>query len=185
MWCWLPNPAYPIHPYGVVAGADLRHVPLIPGVGFFEELHKAIIDCWPKPKMLVINFPSNPTTQCVELDFFEKIIALAKTHNIWVVHNITYVDIVFDGYKAPSILQIEGAKDVAVEFFSLSKSYNMPGWQVGFMCGNKERVSTLARIKSYLDYTPRLRRSKSPPLPRWKAPARVCGGNRRHVPQTP
>ncbi|ASF46528.1 alanine transaminase [Methylovulum psychrotolerans] len=149
----VPNPAYPIHPYGVViAGADLRHVPLIPGVDFFEELHKAIIDCWPKPKMLIINFPGNPTAQCVELDFFEKIIALAKEHHIWVVHDIAYVDIVFDGYKAPSILQIEGAKDIAVEFFSMSKSYNMPGWRVGFMCGNKELVSALARIKSYLDY---------------------------------
>jgi len=149
----VPNPAYPIHPYGVViAGADLRHVPLIPGVDFFDELHKAIIESWPKPKMLIINFPGNPTAQCVELAFFEKIIALAKEHNIWVVHDIAYVDIVFDGYKAPSILQIEGAKDIAVEFFSMSKSYNMPGWRVGFMCGNKELVSALARIKSYLDY---------------------------------
>jgi alanine-synthesizing transaminase len=149
----VPNPAYPIHPYGVViAGADLRHVPLIPGVDFFDELHRAIIDCWPKPKMLIINFPGNPTAQCVELDFFEKIIALAKEHSIWVVHDIAYVDIVFDGYVAPSILQIEGAKDIAVEFFSMSKSYNMPGWRVGFMCGNKELVSALARIKSYLDY---------------------------------
>ncbi|KJV06221.1 alanine transaminase [Methylocucumis oryzae] len=149
----VPNPAYPIHPYGVViAGADLRHVPLIPGVDFFEELHKAIIESWPKPKMLIINFPGNPTAQCVELDFFEKIITLAKEHNIWVVHDIAYVDIVFDGYKAPSILQIEGAKDIAVEFFSMSKSYNMPGWRVGFMCGNKELVAALARIKSYLDY---------------------------------
>lgn len=149
----VPNPAYPIHPYGVViAGADLRHVPLIPGVDFFDELHKAIIESWPKPKMLIINFPGNPTAQCVELDFFEKIIALAKEHDIWVVHDIAYVDIVFDGYKAPSILQIEGAKDIAVEFFSMSKSYNMPGWRVGFMCGNKELVAALARIKSYLDY---------------------------------
>lgn len=149
----VPNPAYPIHPYGVViAGADLRHVPLIPGVDFFDELHKAIIECWPKPKMLIINFPGNPTAQCVELAFFEKIIALAKEHEIWVVHDIAYVDIVFDGYKAPSILQIEGAKDIAVEFFSMSKSYNMPGWRVGFMCGNKELVAALARIKSYLDY---------------------------------
>jgi alanine-synthesizing transaminase len=149
----VPNPAYPIHPYGVViAGADLRHVPLVPGVDFFDELHKAIVDCWPKPKMLIINFPGNPTAQCVELDFFEKIITLAKEHNIWVVHDIAYVDIAFDGYKPPSILQIEGAKDIAVEFFSMSKSYNMPGWRVGFMCGNKELVSALARIKSYLDY---------------------------------
>ena len=149
----VPNPAYPIHPYGVViAGADLRHVPMIPGGDFFDELHKAIVDSWPKPKMLILNFPGNPTSQCVELDFFEKIVAVAKEHHIWVVQDIAYADIVFDGYKAPSILQIEGAKDIAVEFFSLSKSYNMPGWRVGFMCGNKDLVSALARIKSYLDY---------------------------------
>ncbi len=149
----VPNPAYPIHPYGVViAGADLRHVPMTPGGDFFEELQKAIVDSWPKPKMLILNFPGNPTTECVELDFFEKIIAVAKEHNIWVVQDIAYADIVFDGYKAPSILQVEGAKDIAVEFFSMSKSYNMPGWRVGFMCGNKELVSALARIKSYLDY---------------------------------
>jgi alanine-synthesizing transaminase len=149
----VPNPAYPIHPYGVViAGADVRHVPLIPGVDFFDELEKAIVESWPKPKMLILNFPGNPTTQCVELDFFEKIIALAKAHKIWVVHDIAYADIVFDGYKAPSILQVEAAKDIAVEFFSMSKSYNMPGWRVGFMCGNKDLVSALARIKSYMDY---------------------------------
>jgi alanine-synthesizing transaminase len=149
----VPNPAYPIHPYGVViAGADLRHVPMVPGGDFFEELQKAIVDSWPKPKMLILNFPGNPTTQCVELDFFEKIIAVAKEHNIWVVQDIAYADIVFDGYVTPSILQVEGAKDIAVEFFSMSKSYNMPGWRVGFMCGNKELVSALARIKSYLDY---------------------------------
>lgn len=149
----VPNPAYPIHPYGVViAGADLRHVPLVPGVDFFDELRKAILDSWPRPKMLILNFPGNPTTQCVELDFFEKIIAIAKENNIWVVHDIAYADIVFDGYVAPSILQVPGAKDIAVEFFSLSKSYNMPGWRVGFMCGNKDLVYALARIKSYLDY---------------------------------
>ncbi|MBK8815711.1 MAG: alanine transaminase [Methylococcaceae bacterium] len=149
----VPNPAYPIHPYGVViAGADVRHVPLVPGVDFFEELEKAIVECWPKPKMLILNFPGNPTSQCVEMEFFEKIIALAKEHKIWVVHDIAYVDIVFDGYIAPSILQVPGAKDIAVEFFSMSKSYNMPGWRVGFMCGNKELVGALARIKSYLDY---------------------------------
>jgi len=149
----VPNPAYPIHPYGVViAGADLRHVKMTPDVDFVEELHKAIAESWPKPKMLILNFPSNPTSQCVELDFFERIIAVAKEHKIWVVHDIAYADIVFDGYKAPSILQVPGAKEVAVEFFSLSKSYNMPGWRVGFMCGNPELVAALARIKSYLDY---------------------------------
>lgn len=149
----VPNPAYPIHPYGVViAGADVRHVPLVAGGDFFEELQNAITNCYPKPKMLILNFPGNPTSECVELDFFEKIIAVAKEHKIWVVQDIAYADIVFDGYKAPSILQVEGAKDVAVEFFSLSKSYNMPGWRVGFMCGNKELVGALSRIKSYLDY---------------------------------
>lgn len=149
----VPNPAYPIHPYGVViAGADLRHVKLVPGVDFFEELHNAIVDSWPKPKMLILNFPGNPTSQCVEIDFFEKVVAIAKEHNIWVVHDIAYADIVFDGYKAPSILQVPDAKDIAVEFFSLSKSYNMPGWRVGFMCGNPTLVSALTRIKSYLDY---------------------------------
>jgi alanine-synthesizing transaminase len=149
----VPNPAYPIHPYGVViAGADVRHVPLVEGGDFFEELQNAITNCYPKPKMLILNFPGNPTSECVELEFFEKIIAVAKEHKIWVVQDIAYADIVFDGYKAPSILQVEGAKDVAVEFFSLSKSYNMPGWRVGFMCGNKELVGALSRIKSYLDY---------------------------------
>jgi alanine-synthesizing transaminase len=149
----VPNPAYPIHPYGVViAGADLRHIPVTPGSDFFEELQKAIVDCWPKPKMLILNYPGNPTSECVELDFFEKVVAIAKEHNIWVVQDIAYADIVFDGYKVPSILQVPGAKDIAVEFFSMSKSYNMPGWRVGFMCGNKELVAALARIKSYLDY---------------------------------
>ncbi len=149
----VPNPAYPIHPYGfVIAGADIRHVPLIPGVDFFAKLQETIMDSWPRPKMLVLNFPGNPTTQCVEVDFFEKVVAIAKEHNIWVVHDLAYADIVFDGYKAPSIFQVPGAKDIAVEFFSLSKSYNMPGWRVGFMCGNKVLVAALARIKSYLDY---------------------------------
>ncbi|MBT4837806.1 MAG: alanine transaminase [Methylococcales bacterium] len=149
----VPNPAYPIHPYGfVIAGADIRHVPLTPDVDFFEELEKAIRDSWPKPKLLVLNFPGNPTTQCVELDFFEKVIEIAKQNDIWVIHDLAYADIVFDGYKAPSILQVKGAKDIAVESYSLSKSYNMPGWRVGFMCGNKRLVGALARMKSYLDY---------------------------------
>ena len=149
----VPNPSYPIHPYGfVIAGADIRHVPLVADGDFFEELEKAIKDTWPKPKMLVLNFPGNPTTQCVELEFFEKVVAIAREHEIWVVHDIAYADIVFDGYKAPSILQVEGAKEVAVEFYSLSKSYNMPGWRVGFMVGNPVLVAALARMKSYLDY---------------------------------
>ena len=149
----VPNPAYPIHPYGfIIAGADIRHVPLTPDGDFFAELEKAIKNCWPKPKMLVLNFPGNPTTHCVELDFFERVVALAKEHQIWVIHDLAYADIVFDGYKSPSILEVEGAKDVAVEFFTLSKSYNMPGWRVGFMVGNPTLVAALARMKSYLDY---------------------------------
>ncbi|MCK5648403.1 MAG: alanine transaminase [Gammaproteobacteria bacterium] len=149
----VPNPSYPIHPYGfVIAGADIRHVPMTPDVDFFAELEKAIKDSWPKPKMLVLNFPGNPTTQCVELDFFEKVVKIAREHGIWVVHDIAYAEIVFDGYKAPSILQIPGAKDIAVEFYSLSKTYNMPGWRVGFMCGNSTLVAALTRMKSYLDY---------------------------------
>jgi alanine-synthesizing transaminase len=150
----VPNPAYPIHPYGfVIAGADIRHVPLIGDDDlFFAELEKAIKDSWPKPKMLVLNFPGNPTTQCVELDFFQRVVDIATEHNIWVIHDLAYADLVFDGYKAPSILQIPGAENVAVEFFSLSKSYNMPGWRVGFMCGNQSLVAALTRMKSYLDY---------------------------------
>ncbi len=149
----VPNPSYPIHTYGfVIAGADIRHVPLVPGGDFFAELDNAIRNAWPKPKMLVLNFPANPTTQCVEIGFFEKVIAVAKEHNIWVVHDLAYADIVFDGYQAPSILQVPGAKDIAVEFFTLSKSYNMPGWRVGFMCGNRTLVAALARLKSYFDY---------------------------------
>ncbi|MEJ2454375.1 MAG: alanine transaminase [Candidatus Thiodiazotropha sp.] len=149
----VPNPAYPIHPYGfIIAGADVRHVPMVPGIDFFDELVRAIKDSWPRPKMLVLNFPANPTTQCVELEFFEKVVEIAKEYNIWVVHDLAYADIVFDGYVAPSILQVPGADEIAVEFFSLSKSYNMPGWRVGFMGGNKTLVAALARIKSYLDY---------------------------------
>jgi alanine-synthesizing transaminase len=149
----VPNPAYPIHPYGfVIAGADIRHVPLLDGVDFFAELEKAIKTSWPKPKFLVLNFPGNPTTQCVELEFFEKVVAICREHEIWVIHDLAYADIAFDGYVAPSIMQVPGAKDVAVEFFTLSKSYNMPGWRVGFMVGNKTLVGALARMKSYLDY---------------------------------
>ena len=149
----VPNPAYPIHPYGfVIAGADIRHVPLLPGQDFFAELVKAIETSWPRPKMLVLNFPANPTAMCVEIDFFEKVVEIAREHNIWVVQDLAYADIVFDGYVAPSILQVDGAKEIAVEFFSLSKSYNMPGWRVGFAAGNKDLIGALARIKSYLDY---------------------------------
>lgn len=148
-----PNPAYPIHPFGfIIAGADVRHVPIGPDIDFFEELQKAIRDCWPKPKLLLINFPGNPTTQCVELEFFSRVIEIAREHRLWVVQDLAYADIVFDGYRAPSILQVPGAKELAVEFCSLSKSYNMPGWRVGFMVGNPTLVHALTRIKSYLDY---------------------------------
>ncbi|MDQ3732316.1 MAG: aminotransferase class I/II-fold pyridoxal phosphate-dependent enzyme, partial [Pseudomonadota bacterium] len=149
----VPSPTYPVHPYGcVIAGADIRHVPLTPESNFFAELERAISDSWPRPKMLIVSFPANPTTQCVELEFFEKVVAIAREHEIWVVHDIAYAEIVFDGYRAPSILQVQDAKQVAVEFYSLSKSYNMPGWRVGFMCGNQTLVAALARMKSYLDY---------------------------------
>lgn len=149
----VPNPAYPIHPYGIViAGADIRHVPLVEGGDFFSELEKAIKDTWPKPKMLILNFPANPTAQCVDLGFFERVIAICREHGIWVVHDLAYADLVYDGYEAPSILQVDGAREVAVESFSLSKSYNMPGWRVGFVCGNAKVVAALARMKSYLDY---------------------------------
>jgi alanine-synthesizing transaminase len=149
----VPNPSYPIHPYGfVIAGADIRHVPMNSDMGFFGELEHAIKNTYPKPKMLVLNFPANPTTECVELEFFERVVAIAREHEIWVIQDLAYADICFDGYQPPSILQVEGAKDVAVEFFSLSKSYNMPGWRVGFCCGNPSLVAALTRMKSYLDY---------------------------------
>ncbi len=148
-----PNPTYPIHAYSVViAGADLRSIPLQPGVDFFEELLKATKEAWPKPKLLIINFPHNPTTEIVDKDFFVKIVDFAKEHNMMVIHDLAYADIVFDGYKAPSFLQAPGAKDVGVEFFSLSKSYNMPGWRVGFAVGNPKMIAALTRMKSYLDY---------------------------------
>jgi len=149
----VPNPSYPIHPYGfVIAGADIRHVPIGEGIDFFAELENAVKNSFPKPKMLVLNFPGNPSTECVDIEFFEKIVEFAKEHEIWIVQDLAYADICFDDYKAPSILQVKGAKDVAVEFFTLSKSYNMPGWRVGFCCGNKDLLAALARIKSYFDY---------------------------------
>ena len=149
----VPNPSYPIHPYGfVIAGADIRHVPIGDEIDFFAELENAVKNSFPKPKMLVLNFPGNPSTECVDIEFFEKIVKFAKEHEIWIVQDLAYADICFDGYKAPSILQVKGAKDVAVEFFTLSKSYNMPGWRVGFCCGNKDLLAALSRIKSYFDY---------------------------------
>jgi len=149
----VPNPSYPIHIYGpVIAGADIRHVPMMTGVDFFETLERAIHDSYPKPKMLIVNFPSNPTTQCIELPFFERLVAIAREHHVYVVHDLAYADIVFDGYRAPSIMEVPGARDIAVEFFTLSKSYNMAGWRVGCMVGNRDLVTALARMKSYHDY---------------------------------
>ncbi|KTD64006.1 alanine transaminase [Legionella spiritensis] len=149
----VPDPAYPIHTYGfIIAGANVKQIPLIDESQFLEAVQAAIEQTWPRPKALVINFPANPSTHCVDYEFFEQVVALGKRYNIWIIHDLAYADIVFDGYKAPSILQVPGAADIAIETYSLSKSYNMPGWRVGFACGNEELVSALTRIKSYLDY---------------------------------
>lgn len=153
----VPNPSYPIHIYGaIIAGADIRSVRMTPGVDFFAELERAIRESLPKPKMMILGFPSNPTAQCVQLDFFHRVVALARQHGIYVVHDLAYADLVFDdafpSNRAPSIMQVPGARDVAVEFFTMSKSYNMAGWRIGFMVGNRELVAALARIKSYHDY---------------------------------
>lgn len=149
----VPNPSYPIHIYGaVIAGADIRAVRMTPDVDFLEELEHAVRDSSPKPKMMILGFPSNPTAQCVDLSFFEKVVALAHAHDILVVHDLAYADIVFDGYRAPSILEVPGAREVAVESFTMSKSYNMAGWRIGFMAGNAGVIAALARMKSYLDY---------------------------------
>lgn len=170
----VPNPSYPIHIYGaVIAGAQVRSVPLVEGVDFFNELERAIRESYPKPKMMILGFPSNPTAQCVELDFFEKVVALAKRYDVLVVHDLAYADIVYDGWKAPSIMQVPGARDVAVEFFTLSKSYNMAGWRIGFMVGNKTLVNALARIKSYHDYGT-FTRFRSRLLQHLKAISSVC-----------
>ena len=148
------SPTYPIHSYGVViAGANLKSVPLKDDLNtFIDDIEASILQSVKKPKMIIINFPSNPTTQIADKDFFEKIIAIGKKYDIWVIHDLAYSDISFDGYKAPSILEIKGAKDIAVEFFTMSKSYNMPGWRVGFCCGNQDLIEALKKMKSYLDY---------------------------------
>ncbi len=148
-----PDPTYPIHPYSaIIAGGDVRGIPLGPNQDFFENLLAATRQTWPKPKMLIISFPHNPTTEVVDIGFFEKIVDYAREHDIMVIHDLAYADLVFDGYSPPSLLQVPGAKEVGVEFFSLSKSYNMPGWRVGFCVGNPEIIGALRRIKSYLDY---------------------------------
>jgi alanine-synthesizing transaminase len=148
-----PNPTYPIHPYSaIISGGDVRGIPVGPGNDFFENLMNATRQTWPRPKILIISYPHNPTTEVVDIEFFEKIVDYAKEHNILIVHDFAYADLAFDGYEPPSFLQVKGAKDVGVEFFSLSKSYSMPGWRVGFCVGNPEIVGALRRIKSYLDY---------------------------------
>ena len=148
-----PTPAYPIHPYSVIiAGGEVRSVPIGPGINFLEELEKAYKNTWPRPKLLIINFPHNPTTEVVDIDFFKNVVAFAKENRLIVLHDFAYADLVFDNFRAPSILQVPGAKDVCVEFFSLTKSYSMAGWRVGFCVGNREIVGALTKIKSYLDY---------------------------------
>ncbi len=149
----VPSPSYPIHIYGpVIAGANVHGIAMHNTEDFLAELEHSIPLMYPRPKMLILNFPANPTTQCVDLSFFKRIVALCKEFDIYLVHDLAYADIVFDGYRAPSIFEVPGAKDIAVEFFTLSKSYNMPGWRVGFMAGNRELVAALGRIKSYFDY---------------------------------
>lgn len=149
----VPDPAYPIHTYGfIIAGANVKQIPLINENQFLDAVETAIEQTWPRPKALVLNFPANPSTHCVDYEFFERVVAMGKRHGIWIIHDLAYADIVFDGYKAPSILQVPGAMDIAIETYSMSKSYNMPGWRVGFACGNEELVAALTRIKSYLDY---------------------------------
>jgi len=148
-----PNPTYPIHQYSVIiAGADVRSIPLMPGGDFMGLLVEALRQTWPKPKMLILNFPHNPTTEIVDLDFFYKIVDFARDHSMIVVHDLAYADLAFDGYSPPSFLQVPGARDVGVEFFTISKSYNMPGWRVGFAVGNRDLIAALARVKSYMDY---------------------------------
>jgi alanine-synthesizing transaminase len=148
-----PNPTYPIHPYSaIISGGDVRGIPLGPDQDFFDNLINATKQTWPRPKIVIISYPHNPTTEVVDLEFFQKIVDYAREHNILIINDFAYADLVFDGYKAPSLMQVKGAKDVGVEFFSLSKSYSMPGWRVGFCVGNKETIAALRRIKSYLDY---------------------------------
>jgi alanine-synthesizing transaminase len=147
------DPAYPIHQYSVIiAGGDLRAVPLTPDTDFIENLDQAIKRTWPKPKLLILSFPANPTTMTADLPFFERVVAFAREHDLMVLHDFAYAEIAFDDYKPPSILEVPGAKDIAIEFVSLSKSHSLAGWRVGFACGNREMVGALARIKSYLDY---------------------------------
>jgi len=151
----VPNPSYPIHIFGpVIAGSKVQSIALdgTDEAALIEKLEYELPRMAPRPKLLILNFPANPTTQCVSLDFFERLVPLCKELGIYLIHDLAYADLVFDGYRAPSVLEVPGAKEIAVEFFTLSKSYNMPGWRVGFMVGNRELVAALGRIKSYFDY---------------------------------
>jgi alanine-synthesizing transaminase len=148
-----PSPAYAIHPYSaIIAGADLRTPPILPADELFPRFEEIVREAWPKPKLLMLSFPNNPTTATVERPFFEKIVDFARDNGLLVMHDFAYADLTFDGYQPPSFLSVKGAKEVGVEFFTLSKSYNMAGWRVGFACGNREMVGALGRIKSYMDY---------------------------------
>jgi alanine-synthesizing transaminase len=150
---FVQSPSYPIHLYApVIAGADVRAIRTDDETDFFENLERATASIWPKPKVLVLSFPTNPTGQTVDLAFFERVIAFAKQHQISIIHDFAYADLFFEGERPPSILQVKGAKDIAVEFYSLSKGYSMPGWRVGFCVGNREMVGALRKLKSYLDY---------------------------------
>ncbi len=148
-----PTPTYPIHTYSVIiAGGDVRGIELRQDSDFFDDLMRVYRQTLPRPRILVLNFPHNPTTAVVDLEFFKKVVTFAKEHNVYVIHDLAYADLVYDGYRAPSLLQVPEAKDIGVEFYTLSKSYNMPGWRVGFCVGNREMVGALSKIKSYLDY---------------------------------
>ncbi len=180
-----PNPTYPIHPYSVIiAGGDLRSIPIGPDRDFFEDLLAATKQTWPKPKMLILSFPHNPTTAVVDLAFFEKIVEFCQEHQIMVIHDFAYADLVFDGYKPPSFLQIPGAKEIGVEFFSLSKSYSMAGWRVGFCVGNRDMVLALSRIKSYLDYGV-FQPIQIAAIIALNGPDRLRPGHRRDLPEAP
>ena len=149
----VPEPSYPIHIYApVLAGAEVRRVPLSLGADFFAHMHEAFLDSWPRPRVIVTSFPHNPTTSCVSLEFFERLVAFAGEHEVMLVHDFAYADIHFDGYRPPSLLEVPGAKDVGVELYTLSKSHAMAGWRVGFAVGNRDMIGALAKLKSYLDY---------------------------------
>jgi alanine-synthesizing transaminase len=149
----VPEPSYPIHIYApVLAGAEVRRVPLSLDADFFTHMREAFLDTWPRPRVILTSFPHNPTTSCVDIGFFEELVAFAKEHEVMLVHDLAYADIIFDDYRPPSLLEVPGAKDVGVELYTLSKSHSMAGWRVGFVVGNHKMVEALAKLKSYLDY---------------------------------